>query len=112
MFDMMKMMGKVKEVQEKMKEAQATLAQIEIEGESGAGLVKATVNGQKKVIKVSIDDSLVNTADKDIVQDLIVAAINKAMDEADILAKEHIQKQTEGMMPNIPGFDLGNMFNG
>lgn len=112
MFDMMKMMGKVKEVQEKMKEAQSTLSQIEVEGESGAGLVKATVNGQKKVIKVTIDDSLVNSADKEIVQDLIVAAINKAMEEADLLAKEHIQKQTEGMMPNIPGFDLGNMFNG
>lgn len=109
---MMKMMGKVKEVQEKMKEAQSTLAQIEVEGESGAGLVKATVNGQKKVIKVEIDDSLVNSADKDIVQDLIVAAINKAMEEADILAKEHLQKQTDGIMPNIPGFDLGNMFNG
>ncbi|MEP2025351.1 MAG: YbaB/EbfC family nucleoid-associated protein [Reichenbachiella sp.] len=112
MFDMMKMMGKVKEVQEKMKEAQSTLSQIEVEGESGAGLIKATVNGQKKVIKVTIDDSLVNSADKEIVQDLIVAAINKAMEEADLLAKEHIQKQTEGMMPNIPGFDLGNMFNG
>ena len=112
MFDMMKMMGKVKEVQEKMKEAQSTLSQIEVEGESGAGLVKATVNCQKKVIKIDIDDSLVNSADKDIVQDLIVAAVNKAMDEADVLAKEHIQKQTEGMMPNIPGFDLGNMFNG
>lgn len=112
MLDMMKMMGKVKEMQEKMKAAQATLAQIEVEGESGAGLVKATVNGQKKVIKVVIDDSLVNSADKEIVQDLVVAAINKAMDEADVIAKEHLQKHTEGIMPNIPGFDLGNMFNG
>lgn len=112
MFDMMKMMGKVKEVQQKMKEAQEALAQIEVEGESGAGLAKAIVNGKKQVLKVEIDDSLLNTADKDVVQDLIVAAINKAMEEADVLAKEHMQKQTEGMMPNIPGFDLGNMFNG
>ncbi len=112
MFDMMKMMGKVKEVQEKMKEVQKALAQIEVERESGAGLVKAVVNGKKQVIKIEIDDSLVNTADKSIVQDLVVAAINKAMDEADVLAKEQMQKQTEGIMPNIPGFDLGNMFNG
>lgn len=112
MFDMMKMMGKVKEVQQKMKEAQEALAQIEVEGESGAGLAKAIVNGKKQVLKIEIDDSLLNTADKEVVQDLVVAAINKAMDEADILAKEHMQKQTEGMMPNIPGFDLGNMFNG
>lgn len=109
---MMKMMGKVREVQEKMKEAQEALAQIEVERESGAGLVKAVVNGKKQVIKIEIDDSLVNTADKGIVQDLVVAAINKALDEADVLAKEQMQKQTEGIMPNIPGFDLGNMFNG
>lgn len=112
MFDMMKMMGKVKELQEKMKEAQSQLAQIEVEGESGAGLVKALVNGQKQVLKVDIDDSLLNSADKDVVQDLIVAAVNKAMSEADTQAKEFMKKNTEGLMPNIPGFDLGNMFNG
>jgi DNA-binding YbaB/EbfC family protein len=112
MFDMMKMMGKVKEVQEQMKVAQEELAHIEVEGESGAGLVKATVNGKKQVLKIVIDDSMVNTADKEIVQDLIVAAVNKAIEEVDVLAKEHMQKQTEGIMPNIPGFDLGQMFNG
>ncbi|MBU2913340.1 YbaB/EbfC family nucleoid-associated protein [Reichenbachiella agariperforans] len=111
MFDMMKMMGKVKEMQSKMKEVQAELAQIEVEGESGAGLVKALVNGQKKLIKVDIDESLVNTADKEVLQDLIVAAVNKATDEADIKAKEYMKEHTKGLMPNIPGFDLGNMFN-
>ncbi|UXP31749.1 YbaB/EbfC family nucleoid-associated protein [Reichenbachiella agarivorans] len=112
MFDMMKMMGKIKEVQSKMKEAQEELAQIEVEGESGAGLVKALVNGQKKLLKVEVDESLVNTADKDVLQDLIVAAVNKASAEADTLAKEYMKKHTDGLMPNIPGFDLGNMFNG
>lgn len=112
MFDMMKMMGKVKEVQAKMKEAQAELAQIEVEGESGAGLVKALVNGQKQLLKIDVDDSLVNTADKDVLQDLIVAAVNKATEAADEKAKEHMKQYTEGMLPNIPGMDLGSMFNG
>ncbi|MCV9385796.1 YbaB/EbfC family nucleoid-associated protein [Reichenbachiella ulvae] len=112
MFDMMKMMGKVKEVQAKMKEAQAELAQIEVEGESGAGLVKAVVNGQKQLLKIDVDDSLVNTADKDVLQDLIVAAVNKATEAADEKAKEHMKQYTEGMLPNIPGMDLGSMFNG
>jgi len=112
MLDMMKMMGKVKDLQQKMKEAQESLSKIEVIGESGAGLVTAKVNGQKKVIRIHIDDSLVNTADKEILQDLVVAAVNKALTEVDVLAKEHMQKSTDGIMPNIPGFDLGQMFNG
>ena len=112
MFDMMKMMGKVKEMQEKMKVAQDSLTEIVVEAESGAGMVKATVNGKKELISVNIDSALLNQDDKEMVQDLVVAATNKALAEADIQAKEKLKQSTEGMMPNIPGFDLGNMFNG
>ncbi len=106
MFDMMKMMGKVKEMQTKMKEAQDQLKEITAEGESGGGLVKAVANGDKEIINLDIDDSLVNQVDKTMMRDLIIAAINKAISEADIKAKEHIKKSTEGMLPNIPGMDL------
>jgi DNA-binding YbaB/EbfC family protein len=109
MLDMMKMMGKVKELQEKMKEAQESLALITAEGESGAGMVTAKVNGKKQVLSVNIDPSLLTESDKDMVQDLVVAAINKALDEVDFKAKDHIKQNTEGMMPNIPGFDLNNL---
>jgi len=109
MLDMMKMMGKVKELQEKMKEAQESLALITAEGESGAGMVTAKVNGKKQVLSVNIDPSLLTEFDKDMVQDLVVAAINKALDEVDFKAKDHIKQNTEGMMPNIPGFDLNNL---
>lgn len=112
MFDMMKMMGKVKEMQEKMKAAQDSLGEIVVEAESGAGMVKATVNGKKELISVHIDSSLLKEEDKDMVQDLVVAATNKALAEADIQAKEKMKESTEGMVPNIPGFDLGKMFNG
>jgi DNA-binding protein YbaB len=47
--------------------------------------------------------------DKDMLQDLIVAAVNKASDEAEILAKESMRKSTEGILPNIPGLDLSGM---
>jgi DNA-binding YbaB/EbfC family protein len=109
MFDMMKMMGKVKEMQSKMKEAQDQLKDIKVEGESGGGLVKATANGNKELIGLDIDDSLVNGTDKDMMRDLIIAAVNKAVGEADIKSKEHIKKSTEGLMPNIPGMDLSGM---
>ena len=107
---MMKMMGKVKEMQAKMKEAQDKLEFIEETGEAGAGMVKATVNGKKSVISIDIDESLLNKEDKEMIQDLTVAAINSALEKADARAKEEIRKSTDGMMPNIPGMDLGNLF--
>ncbi len=105
----MKMMGKVKELQSKMKDAQESLAMITAEGESGAGLVTAIVNGKKQVISVNIDPSLLTENDKDMVQDLVVAAINKALEEVEFKSKDHIKQSTQGIMPDIPGFDLNSM---
>lgn len=99
----------MKEVQARLKEAQDNLVNIRAQGESGGGMVKATVNGKKQLIALDVDASLLKADDKVIVQDLIVAAINKAMEEAEMLAKESLRKSTEGLLPNIPGMDLGSM---
>ena len=109
MFDMMKMMGKMKEVQARIKEAQDNLVRVVAHGESGAGLVKATVNGKKQLVALDVDPSLLKGDDKIILQDLIVAAVNIANEEADVLAKEEMRKSTEGLLPNIPGLDLSGM---
>jgi len=109
MFDMMKMMGKVKEMQARMKEAQDKLSFINASAESGGGMVKATVNGKKILISLDIDPVILKSEDKILVQDLIVAAVNKASEEVDILAKEEIRKSTEGILPNIPGMDFSSM---
>ena len=109
MLDMMKMMGKMKEVQAKLKEAQEKLVHIKATGESGAGLVKAVVNGKKQLVSIDIDRSIMKESDKIMVQDLVVAAVNKATEEADLLAKEEMKKSTEGLIPNIPGLDLSSM---
>ncbi|MEQ9441947.1 MAG: YbaB/EbfC family nucleoid-associated protein [Cyclobacteriaceae bacterium] len=108
MFDMNKMMEKVREVQEKMKQAQEGLADVTATGESGAGLVKATVNGKKQIVNLEIDNDLIKPEDKEVMQDLVIAAVNKALEEVDAKSKEEMKKSTEGFMPNIPGFDLGN----
>ncbi|WP_234735696.1 YbaB/EbfC family nucleoid-associated protein [Tellurirhabdus bombi] len=111
MFNMMDMFGKVKEFQSRMKEAQASLGVITESGEAGAGLVRATVNGHKQLIKLEIDSDLVKPDDKEMLQDLIVAATNKALENVDGKIKEHLRKSTEGLLPNIPGFDLGSMMS-
>ena len=106
---MFNMMGKVKELQARLKEAQDNLVNIKTTGESGGGMVKATVNGKKQVISIEIDPSLFKSEDKSITQDLVVAAVNKALDDVDIMAKEELRKSTEGILPNIPGLDFSSL---
>jgi nucleoid-associated protein EbfC len=109
MLDMMKMLGKMKEVQGKIKEAQDNLVNVTVTGESGGGMVKAVVNGKKQLVKLDIDKEIINAEDKVMLQDLIVAAINKGLDEAEIVAKEELKKSTSGVLPNIPGLDLSGI---
>ena len=109
-MDMANMFGKMREMQTKLKEVQDNLDNITAEGESGGGMVKATVNGRKKVLSVSIEESLMNSEDREMVQDLVVAAINTALQNVEAKSSEEIKKTTEGMMPNIPGLDFSKMF--
>ncbi len=109
MFDMNKMLGKVKEMQAKLQEAQNNLGSITAEGESGAGMVKAMVNGKRQLIKLQIDKDILKPEDAEMVQDLVVAAVNKALDAVEDKSKDHLQQATEGMLPNIPGMDFSKL---
>jgi len=107
---MSNMFGKMREMQSKLKEVQENLDHITAEGESGGGMVKAIVNGKKKVISVTIEESLMTPKDKVMVQDLVVAAINIALQNVELKSSEEIKKTTEGIIPNIPGLDFSKMF--
>lgn len=107
---MMKMLGKMKEVQAKVQEAQDKLEFITTSAESGAGMVKATVNGKKQVVALEIDKDIITPEDSQMMKDLIIAAINKALEDVDIKAKEELKKSTEGIIPDIPGMDFSKMF--
>ena len=109
MFNPLELMGKVKEMQAKMQEAQENLVNIKASADAGAEMVKATVNGKRQVIALEIDKDLLNPNDQQMTQDLIIAAINKALNEVDKLVKEELKKQTQGLLPNIPGLDLENL---
>ena len=105
----MDLFGKLREVQTKMKEVQENLVNVTATGEAGAGMVKATVNGLKELVELEIDDELIKPEDKDMLNDLIIAAVNKAIKEAEALAKEEMRKSAGGILPNIPGLDLSNL---
>ncbi len=106
MFDMMSMLGKVKDFQAKMKEAQENLSHITEQADAGAGMVKVLVNGQKKILKIDIDPDLIKVEDREMLQDLILAATNKALEAIEDKIKDHLQNATAGMIPpGIPGLD-------
>ena len=108
MFDMMGLMGKAKELQEKMKQAQDELQYLTATAESGGGLVKATANGHKQLLKLDIDESLLTPQDREMLADLVVAAVNKALAEVGEKAREELKSKTSGLMPNLPGLDLNS----
>ncbi|MFN8354141.1 MAG: YbaB/EbfC family nucleoid-associated protein [Spirosomataceae bacterium] len=110
MFDMMNMLGKAKEIQARVKEAQESLGTLVESAEAGAGMVKATVNGKKQLLSLDIDPELLKADDREMLQDLVVAATNKALTNIDEQIKAHLSKATEGLLPNIPGMDLGGLF--
>lgn len=106
---MMKMMGKIQEFRQRMQQAQQEIESMRITGESGGGMIKVMVNGKKSLISLEINPVL---QDKEIIQDLIIKAVNEANQAADRMAKEHVRKSTEGLLPNIPGLDLNSMIGG
>ncbi len=92
-------------VQAQMAEAQASLDSIEVEGASGGGLVKIRASAKGRIIAVNIDDSLIVPADKQMLEDLIVAAFNDTRAKADAVAGAEMGKMTQGI-PLPPGFKL------
>ncbi|MCS7077102.1 MAG: YbaB/EbfC family nucleoid-associated protein [Bacteroidia bacterium] len=105
-MNMMEMLAKIQEMQAEIQKTQESLEKLTVETESGGGMVKATANGLKKIVKLQIDKDIIDKEDPEMMEDLIIAAINKALDAADELHKREMQKATTAMLPNIPGLDL------
>jgi DNA-binding YbaB/EbfC family protein len=95
--DMAKMMQAAKDMQSKMAEMQEGLENISVTGESGAGLVKATATAKGVLTGLDIDPSIFNADDKEVVEDLILAAIKDAQSKAANRSHEEMRKLTEGM---------------
>ncbi len=95
------LMKQAQQMQENLKRAQEELAQTEVEGQSGAGLVKVTMTCKHDVRRVAIDPSLL-AEDKDMLEDLVAAAFNDAVRRADEVSQEKMGKLTAGM-PMPPG---------
>lgn len=93
------LMKQAQKMQEDMQKAQAELADMEVEGQAGGGMVKVTMNGRHELRRVTIDDSLMGD-DKEMLEDLIAAAVNDAVRRIEQTSNEKMSGLTSGM--NLP----------
>ena len=99
------MMKQAQQLQKKMAEAQDKLNEIEVEGTSGGGMVKVFATEKGSFKRISIDDSLIKADEKEILEDLLIAAINDAKQKGEIAAQEEMKSLTGGL-PLPPGMKL------
>ncbi len=104
-MDIMGMMKKAQAMQEKLQEAQDELGRLEVEGAAGGGMVAITMTAKGELKAVRIDPSLMTPTDKEILEDLIIAAFSDAKAKADRAATEKMQALTAGL-PLPPGMKL------
>ena len=106
-LNMADMFGKVMEMQQKMAEAQQALEGMTVEAEAGGGMVKVTASGDQRIKSIKIEQAVVDPDDMEMLEDLIIAGVNKALDEATRVAREEMQKSAGSFLP--PGFDPGQL---
>lgn len=105
MKDLMKLMQQAGQIQARMQKMQEDLAALEIEGQSGAGMVKVTLNGKGEMRGVRIDPSLMKPGEAEIVEDLILAAHQDARAKVEATMQDKMQEVTGGL-PLPPGMKL------
>ncbi|MEA2031276.1 MAG: YbaB/EbfC family nucleoid-associated protein [candidate division Zixibacteria bacterium] len=98
------MMKQVQQMQAKMAKIQEELAEKEVEGSAGGGMVKVVANGKNEIVSVTIDPEVVDPDDIEMLQDLVVAAVNQTFQKIQDLQSEMMSSVTGGM--NIPGLNL------
>ncbi len=101
MKNMANMMKQAQKLQSKMMKLQEEMAEKTVESASGGGMVKVVANGRQKIVSVSVEKEVVDPEDVDMLQDLILAAVNDALTKSQEMVSAEMSKLTGGM--NIPG---------
>jgi len=105
------MFGKISNMQAKMKEAQDQLADVVVDAEAGGGMVKVKANGKRQVISIDLDKDVIDPEDKEMLEDLVVAGVNKALEKAEEAGKKKMQDIYKDILPGggIPGMDMSKL---
>lgn len=102
--DMMNMMGKLKETQQKVEETKKKLDHVLIDEQSNDGLLKVTLTANRTIKSVAISDELM--VDKEMLEDYLITVLNKAIEKATTINETELATVAKEGMPNIPGMDL------
>lgn len=105
MVNMNSLLKQAQKMQEDMQKAQEGLADIKVEATSGGGMVKVEANAKLEILSVHIEEEVINKDDREMLEDLVAAAVNQAIKSAQEKANEEMQKVTGGMLGglNLPG---------
>lgn len=106
-MNMADLFGKMAEMQQRVAEAQEALASKTVTSEAGGGMVTVKANGAMRIVSIKLDPSVVDSEDVELLEDLVVAGVNKALDDAAALAKEEMGRTAGSFLP--PGMDLSNL---
>ncbi len=101
--NMNQLLKQAQKMQENLARVQAELANITVEGTAGGGMVKVTANCQNQILEVSIEPEVINEEEKEMLEDLIVAAVNQALENASRRSQEELAKVAGPLMGNLPG---------
>jgi DNA-binding YbaB/EbfC family protein len=104
-FNMQNMMQQAQKVQQEIERVKEEIKTKTVSEESGGGMVSVTMNGANEITKMKISKEIVDSEDVEMLEDLVVAAVNKASKAAQEMSEEEMNKVT-GMLPNIPGLNL------
>lgn len=109
MFNMGDMFGKLQKLQTEMAEARSQLKNTLVTAEAGAGMVKVTASCDVRIRSIQIDPEIIDKNDPELMQDLITAAVNLAIAQAEEKSQTEIARIAKEKLPNIPGIDLNKM---
>ena len=107
-FDIGALLGKAREMQQNIEGAREKSAQIMVEGDAGGGMVRVIANGLGEVVRVTIEPTLIVAGEREMIEDLVAAAVNQALKRASEAAQQEMSRAGASGL-NIPGLDLSSL---
>ena len=104
--DLMNALGAMQKMQEEVGKVQAELVNVTSTAEAGGGMVKVTANGLQQIVSIKLEKEVIDPAEQEMLEDLIVAASNRALAKVKELADEKMNSVAQQYMPNIPGLKM------
>ncbi len=109
MNDFGNMQKMLTDFQKNLEKAMSELEGMTVVGEAGGGMAKVTANGKREILRIDVEEDLIKTQDKQMIQDLIAAAVNNALGKAEKMATDHLGASAGGILSLLPGFKFGGI---